>query len=147
MKNDTDTHYAAKLAVEKGFSSVLMLGALGGARLEHTIANLATGLWLCKQGKLVCIMDEKSRIQFLLSGQSLHLAHNPQEYYSVFPMEGKAEGVCQTGAKYSVENACLTADYPLGVSNETLPGGATITAGKGALMIICTKKDHQNQWE
>lgn len=30
VKDDTDTHYAAKVAVEKGFSQVLLLGALGG---------------------------------------------------------------------------------------------------------------------
>lgn len=143
VKDDTDTHYAAKLAVEKGFSSVLMLGALGGARLEHTLANLSTGLWLCKQGVQVCIMDEKSRIQFLDSGQILHLPYQPEEYYSVFPMEGRAEGVCQTGAKYCLHNAVLTAEYPLGVSNETKPGGTTITAGIGALMVVCTKKDNQ----
>lgn len=143
VKDDTDTHYAAKLAVEKGFRSVLMLGALGGARLEHTLANLSTGLWLCKQGIQVCIMDEHSRIQFLQSGQTLYLPHEPQEYYSVFPAEGRAEGVCQTGAKYCLQNAILTAEYPLGVSNETEQGGATITAGNGALMVICTRKDNQ----
>ena len=35
VKDDTDTEYAAKLASEKGFDEALLLGALGGRRLEH----------------------------------------------------------------------------------------------------------------
>ena len=46
VKDDTDTEYAAKLASEKGFDEALLLGALGGRRLEHTLANLCTGLGL-----------------------------------------------------------------------------------------------------
>ena len=44
VKDDTDTEYAAKLAAQKGFDEVLLLGALGGKRVEHTLANLCTGL-------------------------------------------------------------------------------------------------------
>ena len=50
VKDDTDTEYAAKLAVQKGFDEVLLLGGLGGRRLEHTLANLCTGLGLEKRG-------------------------------------------------------------------------------------------------
>ena len=33
VKDDTDTEYAAKLAAQKGFDEVLLLGALGGKRV------------------------------------------------------------------------------------------------------------------
>ena len=36
VKDDTDTEYAAKLVSEKGFDEVLLLGGLGGRRVEHT---------------------------------------------------------------------------------------------------------------
>ena len=49
-KDDTDTHYAARLAVEKGFDEALILGVLGGARLDHSLAAIAAGLWLAKTG-------------------------------------------------------------------------------------------------
>ena len=41
VKDDTDTEYAAKLAVQKGFDEVLLLGGLGGRRLEHTLPTCA----------------------------------------------------------------------------------------------------------
>ncbi len=141
IKDDTDTHYAAKLAVEKGFSQVLLLGALGGSRMEHTLANLSTGLWLARQGVDTLLADEKSSISYLLPGQTMRLPYAPEEYFSVFPLEGRAEGVFESGAKYCLENAVLTADYPLGVSNETLPGGAVLRVEKGALLVIRTKRD------
>lgn len=144
VKDDTDTHYAAKLAVEKGFSRVLLLGALGGHRLEHTLANIGTGLWLEKQGVRVTIADEDSCLCFLMPGETLTLPYEPEEYFSVLPLEGRAEGVCEQGAKYTLDNATLTTvDFPLGVSNETLPGGATISVREGSLLVIRTKKDHQ----
>ena len=62
----------------------------------------------------------------------------------MLPLEGRAEGVCEQGAKYTLEDATLTTvDFPLGVSNETLPGGAVITVREGALLVIRTRKDHQ----
>ena len=50
VKDDTDTEYAAKLASREGYREVLMLGCLGGSRLEHTLANLCTGLGLEQRG-------------------------------------------------------------------------------------------------
>lgn len=141
-KDDTDTHYAARIAVEKGFDQVLMLGALGGLRIEHTLANLSTGLWLAKQGVSVQLADENSRISYVLPGYPAELEHRENEYFSIFPMEGTAEGVSIIGAKYPLENATLTADYPIGVSNETQPGQNEISVENGALILIRTKKDN-----
>lgn len=144
VKDDTDTHYAARLAVKKGFSQVLLLGALGGHRLEHTLANIGTGLWLEKQGVQVTLADEDSLLCYLMPGRTMELAYAPEEYFSVLPLEGKAEGVCEQGAKYTLQDATLTTvDFPLGVSNETMPGGSSIRVREGALLVIRTKKDHQ----
>lgn len=63
VKDDTDTEYAAKLVSQKGFTEVLLLGALGGKRLEHTLANLCTGLGLEQRGVRVTIQDERSRVR------------------------------------------------------------------------------------
>ena len=70
VKDDTDTEYAAKLAVQKGFDEVLLLGGLGGRRLEHTLANLCTGLGLEKRGVRAMLQDERSRITFVMPGET-----------------------------------------------------------------------------
>lgn len=139
-KNDTDTHYAARLAVQKGFGEVLMLGALGGERFEHSLANLSTGLWLSKQGVHTELADRFCKIQYVLPDHPVELQHDDTMFFSLFPMDGKARGITITGAKYSLQDAELCSDYPLGVSNET-KGTTCISLKTGSLLLILTKKE------
>ena len=143
VKDDTDTEYAAKLAAERGFTEVLMLGALGGRRLEHTLANFCTGLGLEQKGIRTTIRNEQSRVTFVLPGETRTYPREEFFYISVFPMEGRAEGVCEKGSFYELTDATLTAGYPLGVSNEYAEdsGAMTISTRKGALVVVETLPD------
>ena len=143
VKDDTDTEYAAKLAAQKGFDEVLLLGALGGKRVEHTLANLCTGLGLEQRGIRAVLQDERSRITFVLPGESRRYPKEEFFYFSAFPMEGRAEGVCEKGSFYELEDAVLTAGYPLGVSNEYAEGSDCITVStrQGALVVVDTIAD------
>jgi thiamine pyrophosphokinase len=50
---------------------------------------------------------------------------------------GDADGVTITGAKYNIENADLTMDFPIGVSNEVKKGDtAQVSVEHGRLFII-----------
>lgn len=143
VKDDSDTEYAAKLATQKGFDEVLMLGALGGKRLEHTLANLCTGLGLEQRGIRVTLLDERSRITYVRPGETRCYHKGEYFFFSVFPLEGRAEGVCERGAFYELTDAVLTAGFPLGVSNEYAPGSDCITVSTrtGALVIVETLAD------
>ena len=143
VKDDTDTEYAAKLAAQKGFDEVLLLGALGGKRVEHTLANLCTGLGLEQRGIRAALQDERSRITFVLPGESRSYPKEKFFYFSAFPREGRAEGVCEKGSFYELEDAVLTAGYPLGVSNEYAEGSDCITVStrQGALVVVETIAD------
>ena len=134
VKDDTDTEYAAKLASEKGFDEALLLGVLGGRRLEHTLANLCTGLGLEQRGVRATLLDERSRITFVMPGETRRYPRNEYFYLSVFPMEGTF---------YDLTDAVLTAGYPLGVSNEYADGSdcITISTQKGALVVVETVPD------
>lgn len=143
VKDDTDTEYAARLAVERGFDEVLLLGALGGRRLEHTLANIGTGLGLEKQGVRAVLCDERTRLSYVLPGQPRRYRREKYFYFSVFPLEGRAEGVELRGAFYPLHDAVLTASYPLGVSNEYAPGSQEIelSCRTGALLVAETLAD------
>lgn len=143
VKDDTDTEYAAKLISRQGYSEALLLGCLGGPRLEHTLANLCTGLGLEQRGVRTVLQDERSRVTYLLPGQTRTYPREDYFYLSVFPLEGRAEGVYIRGAFYELTDAVLTAGYPLGVSNEYAPGSDAITLSvrKGALAVIETRAD------
>ena len=141
VKDDTDTQYAAHWLLEHGYDEITLLGALGGARLEHTLANLATGLYLAKNGVDVLLADEHSELRFLVPGRPLSLQRENWKYLSVFPLEGKLGGVCIRGAFYPLEDAELTADYPLGVSNEFTEETAHLSCTSGSGVVVLTRDD------
>ena len=131
------------IACDAGYRNCVPLGALGGKRLEHTLANLATGLGLEQRGVRTAIQNERSRITFVLPGEARRYPKEQFFYLSVFPMEGVAEGVCEQGSFYELTDATLTAGYPLGVSNEYAEGSdcITISTRKGALVVVETLPD------
>lgn len=140
-KDDTDTHYAARQAVAKGFAQVMMLGALGGARMEHTLANIGTAFWLEQQGVRTTLLNEKSRVSVVLPGTVRTFMRSGYQYISLFPLEGKTEDITVTGAKYPLQHASLDMYYPLGVSNEWDLDNITIQTQKGALLVVETIAD------
>ena len=89
------------------------------------------------------MQDERSRIPFVLPGESRRYPKEEFFYFSAFPMEGRAEGVYEKGSFYELEDAVLTAGYPLGVSNEYAEGSdcITISTRQGALVVVETIAD------
>lgn len=85
--------------------------------------------------------DERSRVQYLMPGRPLRLARENWTYFSLFPLEGTAEGVCIRGAKYPLENGTLTADFPLAVSNAFAADEVELTVAKGPVVVIATLGD------
>ena len=141
VKDDTDTQYAARWLLEHGYDEITLLGALGGARLEHTLANLATGLYLAKNGVKVLLANERSELHFLVPNTPMELHRSAWKYVSVFPLEGQLTGLAIRGAFYPLENAKLTADYPLGVSNEFVAETAHLQCSGGTGVVVLTRDD------
>ena len=141
VKDDTDTQYAARWLAEHGYGRVTLLGALGGARLDHTLASIATGLYLAKAGVQTLLADERCELRYLLPGRPLTLDREDWQYLSLFPLEGRTGGLCISGVFYPLENASLTVDYPLGVSNEFTAPQARLSCTSGAVLVLLTKSD------
>ena len=139
VKDDTDTHHAARWLLAHGYTDVTFLGALGGARLEHTLANLASGLFLAKNGVNVRLADERSELCYLLPSVPLVLERADFRFFSLFPLEGTLTGVDIVPAKYPLQNATLTADFPLGVSNEFVAETAALRCQSGCGLAVRTR--------
>lgn len=136
-KNDTDTMAAARIAVERGFREVLLLGATGG-RLDHTLSNLAVMLYLIKCGVKTVLADEKNKLEMVLPGQySIEPANGT--HLSLLPYAGNVENITVKHVEYELNHAELTPDFPLGVSNEFVGVPVEISFESGILMIILSK--------
>ena len=54
----------------------------------------------------------------------------------MFCLGDVAEGVYETGLKYELENAVLTKEYPVGVSNEFTGMKSRVSVREGTLLLI-----------
>lgn len=139
-KDDTDTVFAAKEALRRGFAEYLLLGAMGG-RLDHTLANVGVLLMLDAAGKKAAAVDDYSEMEIVSGGAEVT---DIWPFFSLLSVDGPAEGVTIRGAKYPLEDARIDAGYQYGVSNEALPGGtAHITVKKGRLLLVKVARDWQ----
>ena len=59
-KDDTDTVFAVKEALKRGFQDFLLIGVIGG-RLDHTLGNVSLLLMLDTQGKHAAALDDTLR--------------------------------------------------------------------------------------
>ena len=136
-KDDTDSCFAAKEALRRGFRDFLLLGAVG-ARLDHTLGNLAVALMLAGAGAKVRLADDFSEME-LVSDEAA--VTDAIAYFSLLPLGGAAEGVSVTGAKFPLSGAVLGPESSLGVSNEPLPGEtARIRVEKGTLLLVRVRR-------
>ena len=134
-KDDTDTFLAAKIALEKGCVNIHLYGGAGGARLDHTLANLQMLHWLSVRGCRGFFYDRNFVYTAVTNGSFTVKKEKEWALLSVFCMGADAKGITITGAQYPLENAVLTAEFPLGVSNHILADEATVTVENGTLLI------------
>lgn len=133
-KDDTDTMFAMKEGIRRGFDEFLLLGVVGG-RFDHSLGNLAILLYLDAQGKHGRIIDDFSEME-IVSRRPV-CVDGSFAYFSLLNITGCAEGVTVTGAKYPLADASITPEYPYGISNEVLPDHtAAVSVKRGKLLLI-----------
>ena len=67
MKDDTDMMLAVKLGLDRGYRNFVLTGSVGG-RLDHTLANLQTLMYLAQQGARGMLYGEGTVITVLKDG-------------------------------------------------------------------------------
>lgn len=133
-KDDTDTVYAVKEAVRRGFEEFLLLGVTGN-RLDHTLGNIYILVMLDSLGKKAEIADDYSLIS-LVGAETAYIG-SEFEYFSLVNITGLAKGISIKNAEYNLENAEITPGYQYGVSNEPLKGKtAEVSVAEGRLLLI-----------
>ncbi len=133
-KDDTDTFFAVKEGLKRGYCDFLLLGAAGG-RLDHTLGNVSILMYLDSLGKTAVLEDDYADME-IVSHKAAYI-EDSYRYFSLLNISGKAKGIQIINAKYPLDNAEITCEYAYGVSNEVLPGKtAKVTVADGKLLLI-----------
>ena len=133
-KDDTDTVYAVKEAINRGYDDFLLIGVVG-ARLDHTLGNVSILLYLDSLGKKGSIIDDYSEME-IVSDEPVSIC-DQYSFFSLLNITGCAKGITITGAKYPLDGGEITCEYQYGISNEVLPGRtAQVAVASGKLLLI-----------
>lgn len=133
-KDDTDTVFAAKEALKRGFQDFLLLGVTGG-RLDHTLGNVSLLLMLDARGKRAVALDDYSEME-IVSDRPVQI-EDCYSYFSLLNISGLAQGITIRNAKFPLADAEITCEYQYGISNEVLPGTtAEVAVENGRLLLI-----------
>ena len=133
-KDDTDMLYAIKYALEAGYREFRLYGATGG-RFDHTLANIQCLLYLKNHGAKGYLMDGNGMVM-VLQNEAVHFQADLEGYLSLFALVKEAKGVTIRGMKYELENAVITNDFPIGISNEFVGKAAEISVEDGELVCM-----------
>lgn len=134
-KDDTDTALAVQYAAERGCTEFHIYGVFGGARPEHSIANLQTLHGMALQG-LNGVLHHGNTTVRVQSGRAVYPKFKGM--LSVFALTEVCTGVTLHGVKYPLESVELRSSYPLGVSNEITADFAEVSVDTGLLLIVQT---------
>jgi len=139
-KDCTDTQAAVEAGLAHGCDRFLLLGCTGG-RPDHTYANYQLLLSLARDGREGYLIGDGYTVTAVRCG-ALHFPVGMRGTVSVFAAGGTARGVTEEGLDYTVTDATLTPDTPIGVSNAFLDGRAgVIRVRDGALLVFWEGED------
>lgn len=136
-KDMTDTQYAVETAIAEGAQEILVLGALGGARFDHALANLFLLEKIEAAGIRGTIENVSNRIRLHPgAGKELWLKRGLFPYVSLLALTDQVEGVSLEGFRYPLCEATLYRPYPRGISNELVASRGKIRIRSGKLLVV-----------
>lgn len=143
-KDESDTELAVRAAIEAGVDGLLIVGAFGGERLDHALANLTLPASTVVAGRPVVFLTAAARLSWLVASSPhadptvARLAGRVGDLVSLLPMAGDAEGITTAGLEYPLTDEPLHAGSTRGLSNVISANGATVTLRRGRLLVVET---------
>ncbi|HKC92128.1 MAG TPA: thiamine diphosphokinase [Candidatus Limnocylindria bacterium] len=137
-KDESDLELAVAQAIAAGANEVILLGALGGDRLDHETANLLLLADPGYDGVRIEARRGALRIRAARGKGSLALAGPVGALVTLLPVNGDAEGVTTEGLRFPLRDETLRFGRARGLSNEVVSVPATVTVRKGSLLVFET---------
>jgi thiamine pyrophosphokinase len=132
-KNMTDGQLALQRALEAKPERLLLVGFLGGPRLDQAVANL---LLLLHSEVPTTLLDVHNEATLLRPGGVLTWSPEGREIVSLIPLGGPAEGVSTRGLRWPLADEQLPLGDTRGISNEpTMTESVSVALGGGSLLV------------
>lgn len=133
-KDDTDMLAAIREGLALGYKEFVIYGALGGERMDHSLANIQCLLYLHNHGAEGVLYGIHDRVELLCNDRRVYPA-SMKGIFSIFAFGEDAKGVTEQGFKYSLQDATVKMEFPIGISNEFIGQESLIEVKNGKLLI------------
>lgn len=134
VKDDTDTEFAIRTAIERGAKSIIIIGATG-SRIDHVLGNISLlGVGL-EQDVAIELIDPNNRIRMINGKLTLRKDRQYGKYVSLIPVTSDNE-ISLTGFKYPLDHYSFKKFTSLGISNEIVDDEAVIDIHRGVFIVV-----------
>jgi len=131
-KDATDGQLAIARALQFGPSELVLLGFLGGPRLDQALANV---LLLVGLETPAVLLDDRNECVLVRPGTPYAWRTETTEVVSLLPLDGDAKGVHTRGLRWPLIAETLRFGDTRGVSNEPIARKATVSIEQGLLLV------------
>jgi thiamine pyrophosphokinase len=135
-KEASDTELALHAALARGATDIVLLGALGGDRLDHALANLLLLSDPALEKVDVRLVHAGNRVRVVRSGESASLLGRVGDLVTLLPIGGDATGVTTQGLRWPLDAAALHMGPSRGLSNEITSMPASVRLESGLLLVV-----------
>jgi thiamine pyrophosphokinase len=143
-KDESDTELAVHAALAAEPAAIVILGALGGERLDHALANLALLTLPELRDVDVRLVAADVRVRLLEAvdvdggAASVELEGRAGDLVTLLPIGADAIAVTTGGLVYPLEGETLLVGRSRGLSNRRTSTTATVSLLAGRLLIVET---------
>lgn len=137
-KDASDTELAVEAALEAGATTVVLLGAFGGLRIDHEFANLLLLADEALAGRDIRAAWGDTVVRALNGGGRADLAGAVGDVVTLLPVGSDATGVTTDGLRWPLASATLRLGRSRGLSNEVVSSPASVRIESGTLLVVET---------
>jgi thiamine pyrophosphokinase len=131
-KDATDGQIAVERALASQVDELVLVGFLGGPRLDQELANV---LLLTRVPVPAVLVDGANECRVLRGGQAWAWAAEPGELVSLLPLGSDVQGVSTEGLRWTLDHEALVGGDTRGVSNEPVADQVSVRCSAGLLLV------------
>lgn len=138
-KDFTDMELSIETAVKKGFKDIVLVGATGGPRLDHSLANMMLLEKYYQLGINIIIIDNNNKIQIVADNCNMLLNKKEGSFVSLIPLTENISGLTLEGFKYPLDRVVVKRGSTLCVSNEIILDKGRIILESGTALLFISR--------
>jgi thiamine pyrophosphokinase len=145
-KDATDGELALRRALAWGATRITVVGALGGPRVDHALANVLLLARPELAGVAVSLLDNANEVMLLRGGERVGWTGAIGELVSLLPLSGPADGIWTRGLRWPLTGDRLEFGATRGVSNEAIAPAVEARLDHGQLIVTRALGAGQADW-